>query len=161
MKRIWLFGGLLAAGALLGALVIATAVLGHTRAKVVNDRRSDVSPGCDIREATSKVTRGGRLRHTITTRGPRQSDEFTVVLLSASRSGSIDYLLSSDGGDPASYQLTNQGKTAVFTVDRGRVREAVDNPIRYFWRAVTCSFPGDEAPNGGTVRQSLRRHDHH
>jgi hypothetical protein len=63
-------------------------------------------------------------------------------------------LLSSDGGDPASYQLANQGKTAVFTVDRGRMKQAVGDPDRYFWRTVTCNT------TAGAVRPMLRRHDH-
>jgi hypothetical protein len=85
------------------------------------------------------------------------------VLLSSSRSGGGGsyFLSSSGGGDPASYQLTNQRKTAVFTVDRARVKQALGNPDRYFWRTVTCNFPADDAPdNGARVRQTLHRHDH-
>lgn len=145
----------------IGSLLAASGVIGKASKTVVKDGKSPHDPGgCDIVKATSAL-KNGVLRHTVTTRGKRGNPltDFTVVVINHSRSGaaggSPEYLLDSSNSD-AHYRLTNHRKTAVFTVEKSLVADAVDSQKKYFWKAVTCASPGDSAPSEGAARQALK-----
>jgi hypothetical protein len=154
-RRVTPRGRLTAVLMLVGALVVASDVLaGGSQKTVVNDGVTSIEPGCDIREATSKLTDDGRLRHTITLQEGTSIEPHNVAI-SRHRSGGTDLLLS-DGADGVQTHLANQGKTVVFMVRRWRVVQAVDSHEKYFWVAHSCMNPGDRAPNSGDrARQPL------
>jgi hypothetical protein len=154
-RRVRACGRLAAVVMLVGALALAGEVVAAGSKKtVVKDGRTSIEEGCDIREATSKRTDDGRLRHTITLQLGTSTFPHSVAI-SRSRSGGIDYVLRR-GGEGVHVHLANGGRTVVFLVGRGRVASAVDSQEKYFWVARSCSDPGDRAPNPGEkARQSL------
>jgi hypothetical protein len=156
---------LVAVAALVGAFALAGSVAtgGKTNARdaaetsektVVNDGHTNIEPGCDIRQATSKRTDDGRLRHTITLQAATGDTRVHSVAVSRSRSGGVDLVLER-GVDGVHVHLADGGRTFVLLVGRGRVANAVDSQRKYFWVARSCP-EGDRAPNSGSkARQSL------
>jgi hypothetical protein len=143
-------------------LMLASVVIGKPGKTVVHDGRSPRdTAACDIRQATSKLAKHGRLRHTITLRGRTVIGAHAVVI-SRNRSVAdhVDTVLA-DGIDGVHARLANHDKTAIFTVKRKLVADAVGNHKRYFWFASSCIGPGDQAPNDGGARQSLKRPKRH
>ena len=143
-------------------LMFGSVVIGKSGKTVVRDGRSPRDKAaCDIREATSKLAKHGRLRHTITLRGATVIGAHAVVI-SRDRSVAdhVDTVLA-DGIDGVHAHLANHDKKVIFTVKRKLVADAVENHKRYFWFASSCIGPGDQAPNDGGARQSLKSPKHH
>ncbi len=169
MRRTHILVGLIATLALFSVLLVATAVLGHTKRTVVRDvRNPNIAGSCDIREATAQVIKRGRVaRHTVTVRGALPFDNAAPsVFLTKGRTSDLF-------GEPAAllhpnadgdYHFANHHRTVVYTIKKRDLPRAFSKRKRYFWwAAVSCggTGPGDDAPNAGRKRQVLKRHDHH
>jgi hypothetical protein len=165
--------GLTAIVALLGIAALATPVIGKPRTTVVHDPKGDggafepgTRPGyCDVVEATSKLAKRGRLRQTVTTRGPLNLGlNAPPVIITRHRVhgaiGLADYVLS-PGETGVRTHLRDHRRTVVYYIKRSVIANAVDRDDKYFWVVDQCTIHDDRAPNNGSASQPLRPHHHH
>jgi hypothetical protein len=165
--------GLVAVLIVLGSLAMAAGVLGKPRPTIIKDPRGDGGgvqghdhPGfCDVLQASSKLAKRGRVRHTVTTRGPIP-DRFSAppVLIKAhwvrDQIGLYRFLLSP--GEPGvKTHFTNGRRTVVYFAKRRTIKAAVKRGDKYYWVVDQCPFHDDRAPDRGAPSQVLERHHHH
>jgi hypothetical protein len=172
-KRRALGIGLIALVVLAGSTFAAAAVVGKKQRVVINDRRGDGGgfiqhdrPGvCDIIQATSERAKNGRLRHSVTVRGPiNLSETAPPVIITKNRVrgpiGLAAKVLSP--GEPKVWShLRNNRRTVVYFTERSVIKNAVGRRDEYFWVADQCTIHDDRAPNNRSATQPFKRRHRH